>query len=135
STAQFLDWFKRPFPGQGFYELMRRQAERARNRENPQRRFHHRDGQPGLDRCRVRLQAPPGLGAVHTASGQHIIVGLDGTIELSAPEAQFYIGDGWTLLAEWTTDEEAAAERSKPQSVQTIPQPGSREWFAAQKKG
>jgi hypothetical protein len=20
STAQFLDWFKRPFPGQGFFE-------------------------------------------------------------------------------------------------------------------
>src|SRR5215470_14391691 len=29
STAQFLDWFKRPFPGQGLYELMRIQAERA----------------------------------------------------------------------------------------------------------
>src|SRR5215469_4561607 len=27
STAQFLDWLKRPFPGQGLYELMRRQAE------------------------------------------------------------------------------------------------------------
>jgi hypothetical protein len=24
STAQFLDWFKRPFPGQGFFENMRR---------------------------------------------------------------------------------------------------------------
>src|SRR5208282_2376536 len=31
STAQFLDWFKRPFPGQGFYELTRMQAERYRN--------------------------------------------------------------------------------------------------------
>jgi predicted phage terminase large subunit-like protein len=134
STAQFLDWFKRPFPGQGLYELMRIRAERARNRENPERRFHHRDGQLGLDRYRVRLRAPPGLGAVQTSSGQHIIVGLDGTIEMSAADAQFYNRDGWTKLAEWTTDEEAAAERSKPQSVQTMPQPGSMEWFEAQKK-
>jgi len=102
STAQFLDWFKRPFPGQGLYELMRIQAERARNRENLERRFHPRDGQPGLDRWRVRLRAPPGLGAVQTFSGQHIIVGLDGTIEMSAADAQFYIRDGWAKLAEWT---------------------------------
>jgi predicted phage terminase large subunit-like protein len=27
STAQFLDWFKRPFPSQGIYELTRMQAE------------------------------------------------------------------------------------------------------------
>jgi hypothetical protein len=26
STVQFLDWFKRPFRGQGFYELMRMRA-------------------------------------------------------------------------------------------------------------
>ena len=101
STAQFLDWFKRPFPGQGLYELMRIQAERAR-RENLERRFRPRDGQPGLDRWRVRLRAPPGLGAVQTFSGQHIIVGLDGTIEMSAADAQFYIRDGWAKLAEWT---------------------------------
>jgi hypothetical protein len=30
---------------------------------------------------------------------------------------------------------EAAAQRSKPQPAQTVPQPGSREWFEAQKKG
>ena len=28
----------------------------------------------------------------------------------------------------------AAAERSKPQPVKTVPQPGSMEWFEAQKK-
>ena len=27
STAQFLDWFKMPFPGQGIYEFYRGQAE------------------------------------------------------------------------------------------------------------
>ena len=29
---------------------------------------------------------------------------------------------------------EAAAQRSKPQPAQTVPQPGSMEWFEAQKK-
>jgi len=29
STAQFLDWFKRPFPAQGWYELARMRAEEA----------------------------------------------------------------------------------------------------------
>jgi predicted phage terminase large subunit-like protein len=134
STAQFLDWFKRPFPSQGLFELMRREAERSRNRENPERPFHHRDGQPGLDRCRVRLRAPSGVGAVQTSLGQHLTVGLDGTVEMWAADAQFWIPAGWTQLTEWTTDEDAAAERSKPQPVQTVPQPGSMEWFEAQKK-
>ena len=31
-------------------------------------------------------------------------------------------------------DAEAAAQRSKPQPAQTVPQPGSMEWFEAQKK-
>jgi hypothetical protein len=30
---------------------------------------------------------------------------------------------------------EAAAQRCKPQPAQTVPQPGSMEWFEAQKKG
>jgi phage terminase large subunit-like protein len=33
STAQFLDWFKKPFPNQGIYELYRMQAERCQQRE------------------------------------------------------------------------------------------------------
>ena len=37
--------------------------------------------------------------------------------QASAEDAQFYIRDGWTKLAEWTTDEEAAAEPSKPQPM------------------
>jgi predicted phage terminase large subunit-like protein len=36
STAQFLDWLKRPFPGQAFYELMRMQAQAAEQARNPQ---------------------------------------------------------------------------------------------------
>jgi hypothetical protein len=41
STAQFLDWFKRPFPGQNAYELMRMWAE-----EEEQRRAQKPQGAP-----------------------------------------------------------------------------------------
>ena len=36
STAQFLDWFKRPFAGQGIYEYYRQLAQAAEQRRNPQ---------------------------------------------------------------------------------------------------
>jgi hypothetical protein len=32
STAQFLDWFKKPFPGQGIFEYYRRLAQEAEER-------------------------------------------------------------------------------------------------------
>jgi len=98
---------------------------------------NRRDAERGRRRTRswVRLQAPPGIGAVQTLhSRQHLTVGLDGTVEMWAEDAQYLIPAGWTILAEWTTDEDAAAERSKPQPVQTAPQPGSMEWFEAQNK-
>jgi predicted phage terminase large subunit-like protein len=36
STAQFLDWFKKPFPGQGIFEYYRRLAEETERRRQPQ---------------------------------------------------------------------------------------------------
>src|SRR5437868_5451775 len=51
STAQFLDWFKRPFPSQAFFELVRTQVEGRQKPENP-------------ERFRVRLRAPFDVGAV-----------------------------------------------------------------------
>ena len=36
STAQLLDWFKRPFPGQGIFEYYRQLAEEAEQRRKPQ---------------------------------------------------------------------------------------------------
>jgi hypothetical protein len=36
STAQFLDWSKRPFRGQAFYELMRMRAEEIEQAHRPQ---------------------------------------------------------------------------------------------------
>jgi len=38
STAQFLDWFKKPFPGQGHYEWMRMEYERLQNLEKDRER-------------------------------------------------------------------------------------------------
>jgi hypothetical protein len=38
STAQFLDWFNRPFLNQGFYEFVRMQAERDRNPQKERER-------------------------------------------------------------------------------------------------
>jgi predicted phage terminase large subunit-like protein len=116
STAQFLDWFKTPFPGQNMYELYQRDSEKGRRRT----------------RSWVWLQAPPGIGAVQTLhSRQHLTVGLDRTVEMWVQDAQYLIPAGWIKLAEWTTDQDAAAERSKPR---TMPQPGPMEWFEAQKK-
>ena len=36
STAQFLDWFKKSFPGQNIYQLYRRDAEAVEERRQPQ---------------------------------------------------------------------------------------------------
>ena len=92
---------------------------------------NRRDAERGRRRTRswVRLQAPPGIGAVQTLhSRQHLTVGLDGTVEMWAEDesAGPYSQNG--------RHEDAAAERSKPQPVQTAPQPGSMEWFEAQNK-
>ena len=84
-------------PNWGIFELTRMQAERSRDRA----RDHNRE------RFRVRLRAPLGICSVQTFSGRHINVGVDGTIEMSAEDAQYFIRDGWTKLAEWTTDEAA----------------------------
>jgi hypothetical protein len=36
STAQFLDWFKKPFPGQGLYEYYRQRAHELEEQRKPQ---------------------------------------------------------------------------------------------------
>jgi hypothetical protein len=124
STAQFLDWLNRPFPSQGFYELVQMQAARLRNRDNP-------------ECCRVRLQAPAGIGAVQTFSGQHINVAPDGTIEMSGEDAQYYVQDGWTRLAEWTIDAPLEGEthvRDEPEPPKVTYAKGSMEWQAEQQE-
>jgi predicted phage terminase large subunit-like protein len=120
STAQFLDWFKRPFPNQGFYEWARQQAERYRNPENP-------------ERFRVLLEGPVGA-SVQTFSGRHLNVASDGTLELSADDAQSLMSAGWPKLGEWIEDEpiedEQIEEQNKPEARKVNYAIGSMEWEA-----
>jgi hypothetical protein len=90
STAQFLDWFKRPYPGQNIFEYYRKMAEKLKPPE-----------------ITVRLKAPPGVGAVQTFSGRRITIGEDRIVEMSAEDADCLIRAGWTKLAEWSGDEAA----------------------------
>jgi hypothetical protein len=92
STAQFLDWFKKPFPSQRIFELYRIRAEQLRRRTTGW----------------VRLRAPHGIGSVQTFSGRHLTVSPDGTVEMSAEDSEYLIRAGWTKLAEWCNREEAA---------------------------
>jgi predicted phage terminase large subunit-like protein len=89
STAQFLDWFKRPYPGQGIFEYYRKMAEELKPPEP----------------VYVRLKAPPGIGAVQTLSGRHITIGEDRIVEMSDEDANCLIPYGWTKLAESSGDE------------------------------
>jgi hypothetical protein len=82
STAQFLDWFKRPFPGQGIFELYRREAEKLK----PSKPVY------------VRIKAPPGIGAVQTFSGRRITIGEDRIVEMSEEDANCLIPYGWMLI-------------------------------------
>jgi hypothetical protein len=91
STAQFLDWFKKPFPGQGIFDYYRMEFEKLqRQRETPE--------------TWVRLRPPPGIGAIQTALGRHYNMRSDGTFEMPADDAELLIPDGWTKIAEWTKD-------------------------------
>jgi predicted phage terminase large subunit-like protein len=84
STAQFLDWFKRPMPNWGIFELTRRKAEKLKPPEP----------------VYVRLKAPPGIGAVQTFSGRRITIAEDRIVEMSDEDADYLIRAGWTKLAE-----------------------------------
>ena len=101
------------------------QAERHRNRENP-------------ERFRVLLRAPAGIGSVQTFSRRHIDVAPDGTVEMSAEDADYLIRAGWTKLAEWTDDEAPEGEqteaRNKPQGPKPVYAKGSMEWQQEQEK-
>jgi predicted phage terminase large subunit-like protein len=93
STAQFLDWFKKPFPGQNIFELYQREAEKRKHQSEPEKRKPPRP-------VNVRVKAPPGTGAVQTLSGRHINVGLDGIVEMSEEDAFCLIPLGWTILGD-----------------------------------
>jgi hypothetical protein len=101
---------------------MRMQYERLQNPENDR------------ERHRVLLKRTPGM-SVQTFSGQHLIVAWDGTLELSADDAEPFIRDGWVKLGEWIEDEppegEQIAEQNKPKVTYA---PGSLEWGVQQEQ-
>jgi predicted phage terminase large subunit-like protein len=53
STAQFLEWFQKPFPGQNIYELYRREDEKLKHQRESEKRKPPRP-------VNVRVKAPPG---------------------------------------------------------------------------
>jgi len=95
STAQFLDWFKKPFPGQGIFEFYQREAEKLKHQREPEKRKPPRP-------VNVRVKAPPGIGAVQTSSGRHITIGVDGIVEMSEADAFYLTPCGWTILGDAT---------------------------------
>jgi predicted phage terminase large subunit-like protein len=84
STAQFLDWFKKSFRGQGIFELYREMAEKLKPPEP----------------IYVRIKAPLKIGSVQTLSGRRITIGEDRIVEMSTEDADCLIRAGWTKLAD-----------------------------------
>ena len=126
STAQFLDWFKKPFPGQGHYEWARMEAKRLANQEKDR------------ERHRVLLEEPLGR-SVQTRSGRHLHVASDGTLELSADDAKPLIRDGWRKLGEAIidpdpSDGEQIIESDKPAGPKLEYAKGSVEWQKQQEE-
>jgi predicted phage terminase large subunit-like protein len=127
STAQFLDWFKKPFPGQGVFEYHRREFEKRQAEreaaverrkpsyamgsmewlaerkeamaENAEQNKSKAEKPKPPKPVNVRVKAPPGLGAVQTLSGRRIIIAEDRIVEMSAEDANC-LSSSWTLLTE-----------------------------------
>ena len=85
STAQFLDWFKKPMTASGIFYLYKEKAERTTHPE----------------RFRSRLELPPGNRSSHvrTLSGINLAVDPDGSVEMSDADAAPLITQGWKKLA------------------------------------
>jgi predicted phage terminase large subunit-like protein len=125
STGQFLDWFKKPMPYWGLYELMRLRAEAVaaegrgekpkpigneqhlmevyrQTRERCERGEYPREAEKlkPPEPVYVKVKVPPGIGSVQTFSGRRITIGEDRIVEMSEEDANCFIPAGWTLLTE-----------------------------------
>src|SRR6516165_9720025 len=89
STAQFLDWFKKPFSSQGIFEYYRMRAEELREPTTT---------------TMVRLRAPPGIAAIQIFADEHYNIGPDGTFVMPAEDADF-VPEDWTKIAERTCED------------------------------
>jgi predicted phage terminase large subunit-like protein len=126
STAQFLDWWKKRSSNDWYYEWARTEAERLTNPEKDR------------ERHRVLLEGPLGM-SVQTRSGRHLNVAWDGTIELSADDAEVFIRDGWPKLGEGIIDPDLydgdqMAETDKLEAPKTVYAKGSVEWEKQQQE-
>ena len=96
STAQFLEWFQKPFPGQNVFEYYQKEAAKLKQQGGePVKRKPPRP-------VNVRIKAPPGIGAAQTFSGRHINIGPDGIVEMSEEDAFYFTPAGWTILGDAT---------------------------------
>ena len=93
STAQFLDWFKRPFWGQAFSS-----CGECKRRARQSRKTRYTFGY---------VCEPLHVGSVQTFSGRHINLSPDRTVEMSAEDAEYLIRAGWAKLAEWPSSDHA----------------------------
>ena len=93
STAQFLEWLQKPFPGQNVFEYYQKEAEKLELQREPEKRKPPRP-------VNVRIKAPPGVGSAQTFSGRHINVGPDGIVEMSEEDALYFVPVGWTMLGD-----------------------------------
>jgi len=116
STAQFLEWFQKPFPGQNIFEYYRQGAEKVTSQREPEKRKPPRP-------VNVRIEAPPGIGAAQTFWGRHINVGPDGIVEMSEEDAFYFIQRAGPYSA--TQPDVPACQTNRP-SVASV-----REIFAA----
>jgi len=126
STAQFLDWFKKPMPNWGIFECTRRRAQEIA--QQPEDRERHR----------VLLEGPVGQ-SVQTFSGRHLEVAWDGTLELSADDAASLIRAGWRKLGECIIDPnlhdgEPITETDKAEGPKVNYAKGSVEWEKQQEE-
>jgi len=119
STAQFLDWFKKPMPYLEYYELMRLRAEAVaaeargekpkpigngahlmeiyrKAREQCERGEYPREAEKlkPPEPVYVRVKAPPGIGSVQTFSGRRNTIGEDRIVEMSEEDANCLIPAG-----------------------------------------
>src|SRR5215467_13767879 len=120
STAQFLDWLKKPMPNWGIFECTRQRAQEIA--QQPKDRERHR----------VLLEGPVGQ-SVQTFSGRHLEVAWDGTLEVSAYDAEPLMRHGWRKLGEWIDDGQQI-DQNKPEDAKIIYAVGSLEWQAQQEE-
>jgi len=97
STAQFLDWFKKPFPGQGIYEYYQREYEALQQQTRTT-----------TTTTWMRVRPPPGNQDRGLYLGPQLDFSIrpDGTFDLPAKNAELFINyDGWTKITEWTCED------------------------------